>query len=94
MTALSHMNGWVCHERGRRKTRRERELPKLRGDGTKARTREFPPHYRCHMSASIVTVHRQFVRDLYAHLGRIKRGRYCWAPARWQLAMMEAQDGP
>lgn len=103
MTARSHMDGWLHNERGRRVTRRERNvarqehklppLPKLRSDGKKAHPRENSPLFQRHMNPSVITIHRRIVRDLYGQLSRLLRGRYCWAPPRWQLAMLEAQDG-
>lgn len=92
MTTRSHANGWRCNPKAKRQTRREGGLPKMRGNGTKARSRDIPPQYQRVFCGSIFTVHRRFIRDLYAQLRRIKKGRYCWAPPRWQLAMLEAEN--
>ena len=95
MTARSHMNGWRIAENGKRKTRRERGLPKLRGftrgvQGNKAMLRDIPKQHQYHMHRQVLTIHRRLVRDLYAQLNRIKTGRYCWAPPRVRAAL-EAQ---
>ncbi len=92
------MNGWRYNDKGRRVTRRERKLPKLRGfakgdQGNKALPRDATPQHRCHMRPSVITIHRHLIKDLYRQLARIKAGRHCWAPPRWQLAMLEEQNG-
>lgn len=90
------MNG-----RHRRITRRERiaagilrtrSIRRLRGDGKPALGREAPRAWQLRRSRqvlSVITIHRRIERDLTAQLHRLRTRRYCWAPLRWQIAMME-----
>ena len=85
MTARSHMNGWLANPNAKRKTRRERGLPKLRGfsrgtQGNKAMPRDKPPVYLYVMSrgGNILTVHRRIILDYFRQAKRIEAGRYCW----------------
>ena len=85
MSVRSHMNGWPHNEKGRRITRRERGLPKLRGftrgvQGNKAGPRDIPPHYCRAIGGSILTVHRRIIIDYFRQAKRIEAGRYCWNP--------------